>query len=105
MAENNAGSLTENGDSDAGSANIEMVLDIPLSVQVQLGEVRMSLRDVLKLGSGSMIRLNKSDGDAVDLYVNGKLVANGQIVTTPEGTVGVQVTQIATRMERIRSLR
>jgi flagellar motor switch protein FliN/FliY len=108
MAENKtAESVAEepNGTVEATNANIELVLDIPLALQVQLGEARLPLRDVLRLGPGSVIRLNKSEGDPVELYVNGRLIATGQVVTTPEGSVGVQVNSIVTRMERIRSIR
>lgn len=107
MAESRSGALRpeEETEEEALPEHLDLVLDIPLTVQVQLGEARLTLREVLKLGAGSLIRLNKSESEAVELYVNGKLIATGQIVTTPEGTVGVQVHSIVTRLERIRSLR
>jgi flagellar motor switch protein FliN/FliY len=107
MANNKVGGLLPEDElsEETPPANLDLVLDIPLAMQVQLGETRMTLREVLKLGVGSLIRLNKSEAESVELYINGKLVATGQIVTTPEGTVGVQVHSIVTRMERIRSLK
>jgi flagellar motor switch protein FliN/FliY len=84
-------------------ANIEMLLDIPLSIQVRLGETRLPLRDVLNLSAGSTLRLNRSENEPVELYVNGKLIATGQVIQTPEGNVGVEVSTIVTRAERIRS--
>lgn len=106
MADSRLGALMPEDESDETPAgNLDLVMDIPLAIQVQLGETRMTLREVLKLGAGSLIRLNKSESEAVELFVNGKLVATGQIVTTPEGSVGVQVHSIVTRMERIRSLK
>lgn len=104
---NDIGNLAESTDepASAGSANMDLILDIPLTVQVHLGETRLPLRDVLNLNAGSILRLNKNEGDPVELSVNGKLIATGDIVTTPEGAVAVRVTSIVTRMERIRSLR
>ena len=107
MADSRLGALVPEDDTtdETPAGNLDFVLDIPLAIQVQLGETRLTLREVLKLGAGTLIRLNKSESEAVELYVNGKLIATGQIVTTPEGTVGVQVHSIVTRMERIRSLK
>lgn len=107
MADSRLGALMSEDDTtdETPAGNLDLVMDIPLAIQVQLGETRMTLREVLKLGAGSLIRLNKSESEAVELFVNGKLVATGQIVTTPEGAVGVQVHSIVTRMERIRSIK
>jgi flagellar motor switch protein FliN/FliY len=88
----------------AEQANMEILLDVPLAVHVQVGQTRMPLREVLKLGPGSILRLNKNEGDGVELYINGRLIANGQIIQTPEGNIGVEVTSIVTRAERLRSV-
>ena len=83
--------------------NLDMLLDIPLSIHVRLGETRLPLRDVLTLSPGSTLQLNRSENEPVELYVNGKLIATGQVIQTPEGNVGVEVSTIVTRAERIRS--
>ena len=84
-------------------AKIDLLMDIPLSVQVRLGETRMPLRDVLALAPGATLRLNRSENEPVDLLINGKLIATGHIIQTPEGNVGVEVNSIVTRAERLRS--
>ena len=89
----------------SGNANIDMLLDIPLSIHVRLGETKMALRDVLKLAPGEIIRLNRSEGDGVELYVNGRMIATGQIIQTPEGNIGVEIGSIVTRAERLRSVK
>ena len=83
-------------------ANIDLLMDIPLSIQVRLGETRMPLRDVLSLSPGSTLRLNRSENDPIQLFVNGKLIGTGQVIQTPEGNVGVEVSSIVTRAERLR---
>lgn len=85
--------------------NLEFILDIPLQIDVQLGQTKMPLGKVLEISSGSIIKLNKSESDSVELIINGKLVAEGQIVVTDGNALGVQVTSIVNRVERIRSLR
>ena len=90
------------GTSGATQANIELLMDIPLSIQVRLGETRLPLREVLSLSPGATLRLNRSDREPVELYVNGKLIGTGQVIQTPEGNVGVEVSSIVTRAERLR---
>jgi len=96
--------LGAGGGSDAERANMDILLEVPLAVHVQVGQTRMPLREVLKLGPGSILRLNKQEGEGVELYINGRLIANGQIIQTPEGNVGVEVTSIVNRAERMRSV-
>ena len=85
--------------------NLEFILDIPLQIDIQLGQTKIPLKEVLELSSGSLIKLNKSESAPVELLINGKLVAEGQIVVTEGNTLGVQVTSIVNRVERIRSLK
>ena len=96
--------VADDGSAAAEQANMDILLDVPLSVHVQVGQTRMPLREVLKLGPGSILRLNKNEGDGVELYINGRLIANGQIIQTPEGNLGVEVTSIVNRAERMRSV-
>jgi len=85
--------------------NLEFILDIPLQIDIQLGQTKIPLREVLEISSGSLIKLNKSESAPVELLINGKLIAEGQIVVTDGNTLGVQVTSIVNRVERIQSLR
>src|SRR5437763_1934758 len=82
---------------DAGDGrdtqNLDIVMDIPLEVSVELGRKRMSIRDILDLGSGSIVELDKIAGEPVDLLVNGRLVARGEVVVI-EDNFGVRITEI-----------
>ena len=73
--------------------NLDIVMDIPLEVSVELGRKRMSIRDILDLGSGSIVELDKIAGEPVDLLVNGRLVARGEVVVI-EDNFGVRITEI-----------
>ncbi|MBO8141042.1 MAG: flagellar motor switch protein FliN [Firmicutes bacterium] len=84
-------------------ANIGLILDVPLQVTVELGRRRMLIRDVLELGKGSLIELDKLAGEPVDVFVNGKLIAKGEVVVIDEN-FGVKVTSIVTPMERVQNL-
>jgi len=76
--------------------NLELMYDIPLEVSVELGRTTMSLAKVLSLGTGSIIQLNRLPGEHVDLLVNGRLVARGEIVVLNE-SFGLRVTDIVQR--------
>jgi flagellar motor switch protein FliN/FliY len=75
------------------------VRDIPLEVSVELGRTRLLIRDILELGPGSIIELDKIAGEPVDLFANGMLVARGEVVVIDDN-FGVRVTEIITAAER-----
>jgi len=84
-------------------ANLGLILDIPLSVTVELGRSKMLINDLLQLGQGSVIELTKLVGDPLEVLVNDKLVARGEVVVVNE-KFGVRLTDIVTPMERVKSL-
>jgi flagellar motor switch protein FliN/FliY len=84
-------------------ANIGLVMDVPLEVSVELGRTRKTIKEILELGPGSIIQLDKLAGEPVDLLVNGKLVAKGEVVVIDE-SFGIRVTNIVTPVERISNL-
>ena len=84
-------------------ANLDLILDIPLSVTVELGRSKMLINDLLQLGQGSVIELTKLVGDPLEILVNNKLVARGEVVVVNE-KFGVRLTDIVTPMERVKSL-
>ena len=88
---------------DGESANLDLILDIPLSVSVELGRSKMLINDLLQLGQGSVIELTKLVGDPLEVLVNDKLVARGEVVVVNE-KFGVRLTDIVTPMERVKSL-
>ena len=83
--------------------NFDLLLDIPLEITVELGRTRLTLRELLGLASGSVVELGKLAGEALDVLVNGKLVARGECVMVNE-KFGVRLTDIVSRSERLARL-
>jgi flagellar motor switch protein FliN/FliY len=89
---------------EAEPNNLNMLLDIPLQVTVELGRTKRSVKDILELSTGSIIELDKLAGEPVDILVNNKLIAQGEVVVIDE-SFGVRVTDIVSQTDRIRKLR
>ena len=85
------------------STSLDLILDIPLTVTVELGRSKMLINDLLQLGQGSVVELTKLVGDPLEVLVNNKLVARGEVVVVNE-KFGVRLTDIVTPMERVKSL-
>lgn len=84
-------------------ANIDLILDVPLQITVELGKTRKTIREILALTPGSVVELDKLAGEPVDLLVNGKLLAKGEVVVIDEN-FGVRVTDIISPVERVTNL-
>ncbi|MGM0851539.1 MAG: flagellar motor switch phosphatase FliY [Bacillota bacterium] len=84
--------------------NLNMLLDIPLQVTVELGRTNRSVRDILELSSGSIIELDKLAGEPVDILVNSQLMAKGEVVVIDEN-FGVRITDIVSQSDRIKKLK
>jgi flagellar motor switch protein FliN/FliY len=84
--------------------NLDMLLDIPLQVTVELGSTKKSVKEILELSAGSIIELDKLAGEPVDILVNNRLVAQGEVVVIDEN-FGVRVTDIISQTDRIKKLR
>ena len=93
---------SENGE-DGDPRNIDMLLDVELEVLVELGRKSMKIRDVLKLGKGSLIELNKTAGEPLTIYVNNRKLAEGEVVVVDDN-FGIRITKLASPKERIKSL-
>ncbi len=78
---------------------LELLLDIPLEISVELGRVKMMVRDVVELGTGSIVEIDKAAGEPVDVMVNGRLVARGEVVVI-EDNFGVRITEVLNPHER-----
>jgi flagellar motor switch protein FliN/FliY len=87
----------------AAGWNIDLLLDVELPITVSFGETEMQLKDVLKLGVGSVIELDKSVNDPVTIIVNQKPIAKGEVVMV-EGNYGVRILEVESTAERIKSL-
>ena len=97
------GSTETAGEESGEPASLDLILDIPLAVTVELGRSKMLINDLLQLGQGSVIELTKLVGDPLEVLVNNKLVARGEVVVVNE-KFGVRLTDIVTPMERVKSL-
>jgi len=84
--------------------SVEFLLDVPLQVTVELGRAKMKIADLLKLAKGSVVELDKVAGEALDLRVNGQLVARGEAVIVND-KFGVRLTDVLSASERVKSLR
>ncbi|MGM0919700.1 MAG: flagellar motor switch phosphatase FliY [Bacillota bacterium] len=84
--------------------NLDMLLDIPLQVTVELGRTKRSVKEILELSSGSIIELDKLAGEPVDILINNKIVAQGEVVVIEEN-FGVRVTDILSQSERLNKLK
>jgi flagellar motor switch protein FliN/FliY len=83
--------------------NLDLLLDIPLEITAELGRTRMIVNDLLQLGQGSVIELNKLAGEPLEILVNHKLIARGEVVVVNE-KFGIRLTDIISPMERIKQL-
>ena len=93
---------TDTGDQDP-HYDYDLILDIPLEVRAELGTVKMLVNDLLQLGQGSILELNKKVGEQIDVYVSDKLVARGEVVVAEE-KFGIRLTDIISPDERVKTL-
>ena len=84
--------------------NLDFILDIPLKVTVELGRTKVLVKDLLQMGQGSVIELDKLAGEPLEILVNGKLVARGEVVVINE-KFGARLTDIISPIERIETLK
>ncbi len=83
----------DNGERTRGAADLEAVFDVPVQVSAVLGRARMEVGELLKLGPGAVLELDRKVGEAIDIYVNNRLVARGEVVLVEE-KLGVTMTEI-----------
>jgi len=83
--------------------NIDLIMDVPLEITVELGRTKKKIKDILSFGTGSIIELDKMAGETFDILANGKVIAKGEVVVINEN-FGVRITNILTPMERVQKL-
>jgi len=93
----------ESQDQEQGEMDLDFILDIPLELSVELGKTKMLVNDLLQLGQGSIIELNKLAGESLEVYINHKLIARGEVVVVNE-KFGVRLTDVITPIDRVKSL-
>jgi len=91
------------GDKLGEKQNIQMLLDVTLPVSIELGRAAMSIGEILELGPGSVVELEKLAGEPVDVLVNEKIVARGEVVVVDEN-FGVRITQLFSKSDLIKNL-
>lgn len=84
-------------------ANLEAILDIPVTLSVQIGATKISIRNLLQLNQGSVVELDRLAGEPLDVLVNGTLVAHGEVVVVNE-KFGIRLTDVVSAQERVRKL-
>ncbi len=83
--------------------NLDMILDLPLEVQVRLGQTRILIRELLRLDKNSVLELDQGADEALDIVVNDSVLARGEVVDI-EGRLGIRITDIVSRKERVETL-
>jgi flagellar motor switch protein FliN/FliY len=89
--------------SDASSRGLEFLYDVPLQISVELGRSKILLRDLLKMGEGYVIELDKLAGEPLDLYVNSRLIARGEAVMVGD-KFGIRLTDVVSTADRVENL-
>jgi flagellar motor switch protein FliN/FliY len=101
---NPGAALAADSKAAGGTSNsLEFILDIPMQVSVQIGTARMLIRELLQLGQGSVIELDKLAGEPMDVLVNNKLVARGEVVVVND-KFGIRLTDVVSHAERVQRL-
>ena len=99
--------LVEEPENRVGANNVELnldsLLDVPIDISIEIGRTKMSIGDLLSLSKGSIVELKRTAGEAVDIYVNGKLLGKGEVVVVNE-RLGVRVLKIVAPIERVQKL-
>lgn len=88
----------------AGDLNLEVILDVSVTLSLEVGRTRVPIRNLLQLNQGSVIELEREAGEPFDVYVNGTLIAHGEVVVVNE-RFGVRLTDVISPAERIRRLK
>ena len=87
-----------------GDHNMDMILDIPVTIAMEIGRTKISIRNLLQLNQGSVVELDRLAGEPMDVLVNGTLVAHGEVVVVNE-KFGIRLTDVISPAERIRKLK
>ncbi|HLM52093.1 MAG TPA: flagellar motor switch protein FliN [Pseudoxanthomonas sp.] len=90
---------------DSGAdMNLDVILDVPVVLSLEVGRTRMPIRNLLQLNQGSVVELERGAGEPLDVFVNGTLIAHGEVVVVND-RFGVRLTDVVSPSERIRRLR
>jgi len=90
--------------SGATDVNLDVILDVPVTLSMEVGRTRIPIRNLLQLNQGSVVELDRAAGEPLDVFVNGTLVAHGEVVVVNE-KFGIRLTDVISPSERIRKLK
>lgn len=96
--------LNDTANPDAGEVKLDVILDIPVTVGMEIGRTQLSIRNLLQLNQGSIVELDRLAGEPMDVLVNGTLVAHGEVVVVNE-KFGIRLTDVVSPADRIKNLR
>jgi flagellar motor switch protein FliN len=96
--------LGHTGQSSGGDVNLDVILDVPVTLSMEVGRTRIPIRNLLQLNQGSVVELDRAAGEPLDVFVNGTLVAHGEVVVVNE-KFGIRLTDVISPAERIRKLK
>jgi flagellar motor switch protein FliN/FliY len=86
------------------SADLDSILDIPITLSVEIGKSKLSIRNLLQLNQGSVVELDRMAGEPLDVLINGMLVAHGEVVVVNE-KLGIRLTDVVSAQERVKKLK
>jgi flagellar motor switch protein FliN len=90
--------------SQTNDVNLDVILDVPVTLSMEVGRTRIPIRNLLQLNQGSVVELERAAGEPLDVYINGTLIAHGEVVVVNE-KFGIRLTDVISPQERIRKLR
>src|SRR5689334_12454030 len=96
--------LKDESQKNPKDVNIEVILDVPVTLSMEVGRTRVPIRNLLQLNQGSVVELDRAAGEPLDVFVNGTLVAHGEVVVVNE-KFGIRLTDVISPAERIRKLK
>ena len=91
-------------DEATGEVNLDVILDVPVTISMEVGQTKISIRNLLQLNQGSVVELDRTAGEPLDVRVNGTLVAHGEVVVINE-KFGIRLTDVVSPAERVKKLR
>lgn len=98
-----AGAMAE-APGGSGDVNLEVILEVPVTLSMEVGRTRIPIRNLLQLNQGSVVELDRAAGEPLDVFVNGTLVAHGEVVVVND-KFGIRLTDVVSPAERIRKLK
>jgi flagellar motor switch protein FliN/FliY len=98
------GQLSNEGKANVDEVNLDVILDIPVTLSVEIGRTRQTIRNLLQLNQGSVVELDRLAGEPMDVLVNGTMIAHGEIVVVNE-KFGIRLTDVISAAERVKKLK